>query len=399
MNNVIVKLKQGRERPVAHGHPWVFSVAIAEIAGKAGVGDVADVVAHSGEWLARGLIHPDAALSVRLYTRQQDQALDAAFFAARAEKALAFRDQLFGDAETRQNTNSYRLIYSESDGLSGLIVDRYADVLSVQVSAKALLPFLDGILKCVKDRTGIERVHVVADEDAVERETLDASALPALPQDAPPVRIRESGFTFDVDLQSGQKTGFFLDQRVNRVRVASYARGRRVLSAYCYTGAFEVHAAAGGAAKVLGVDRSEAALDRARANVSLNRSAAPVEYLKADVPDALRRFRDTGDTFDMIILDPPRFVANRSQVEKGLRAYKDINLLAMKLLTPGGILASFSCSGQVSAADFKTMIGWSSVDAGRSVRIIETLGQPPDHPVLAVFPESEYLKGVICQVE
>jgi 23S rRNA (cytosine1962-C5)-methyltransferase len=172
-----------------------------------------------------------------------------------------------------------------------------------------------------------------------------------------------------------------------------------VLSAYCYTGAFEVNAAAAGATKILGVDRSEAALIRARENQALNRAGVPVEYLKADVPDALRRFRNAGETFDLIILDPPRFVANRSQIEKGLRAYKDINLLAMKLLTPGGILVSFSCSGQVSATDFKTMIGWSSVDAGRNVKIMETLGQPPDHPVLAVFPESEYLKGVICQVE
>ena len=399
MSNVTVKLKLGRERPVAHGHPWVFSGAVAEIAGKAAVGAVADVVAHNGEWLARGLIHPDASLSVRIYTRQQDQPLDAAFFAALTEKALVYREQLFGDSETRQNTNSYRLIYSESDGLSGLIVDRYADVLSVQVSAKALMPFLDGILKCVKDRTGIEKLHVAADEDSVEREKLDASALPVLPQDSPPVRIRENGFTFDVDLRSGQKTGYFLDQRVNRRRVASYALGRRVLSAYCYTGGFEVNAAAAGATKILGVDRSEGALVRARENVALNRSSVPVEYLKTDVPDALRRFRDTGDTFDMIILDPPRFVANRAQVEKGLRAYKDINLLAMKLLTPGGILASFSCSGQVSATDFKTMIGWSSVDAGRNVKIMETLSQPPDHPVLAVFPESEYLKGVLCQVE
>lgn len=399
MKSVAVKLKQGRERPVVHGHPWIFSGAIAEIQGNAVVGDVADVIAHGGEWLARGLIHPDAALSVRLYTRQKDQALDEAFFAERVEKALAFRGQLFGEPRAQQDTNAYRLIYSESDGLSGLIVDRYADVLSVQVSSKALVPFLDGILKRVMERTGVSRIHIAADEDSVEREKLDVSAWPgALPPDSPPVRIRESGFSFDVDLSSGQKTGFFLDQRMNRRRVASYASGRRVLSAYCYTGGFEIHAAAAGAAKILGVDRSEGALARARENVALNRAETPVEYLKADVPDALRRFRDAGETFDMIILDPPRFVANRAQVEKGLRAYKDINLLAVKLLTPGGILASFSCSGQVTAADFKTMIGWSSVDAGRDVKIIETLSQPPDHPVLAVFPESEYLKGVICQV-
>ena len=400
MNHVIVHLKSGRERPIAHGHPWVFSGAVARVEGAATIGAVADVVAHNGEWLARGLIHPEATLTVRLYTRRQDQSLDASFFAARVESALAFREQIFGDSQASQSTNAYRLIYSESDGLSGLVVDRYAEVLSVQLSARALLPFLDGILERVRERTGIRQIHVAADEDSVEREKLDPSSLPGtLPPGSPPVRIRESGFSFDVDLWSGQKTGFFLDQRLNRLRVASYARGRRVLSAYCYTGAFEVHAAAAGATQILGIDRSEPALVRARENLSLNRSEIPVEYLKADVPDALRRFRDAGSRFDMIILDPPRFVANRAQVEKGLRAYNDINLLAMKLLTPGGILASFSCSGQISVADFKTMIGWSSVDAGRPVKIIETLSQPPDHPVLAVFPESEYLKGVICQIE
>jgi 23S rRNA (cytosine1962-C5)-methyltransferase len=400
MNPVTVRLKKNRERPVAHRHPWVFSGAIEEVAGEAKVGSVTDVVAHDGEWLARGLIHPDAALVVRLYTHRRDQALDAAFFAGRVERALAFREHIFSDADIRQTTNAFRLIYSESDGLSGLVVDRYANVLSVQVSAKAILPFLDGILKCLKERTRIDGLHVVADENSVEREKLDSSALPAaLPADSPPIRIRENGFMFDIDLPSGQKTGFFLDQRVNRQRVASYARGRRVLSAYCYTGAFEIHAAAAGATEILGVDRSEGALMRARENCALNRAGVSVEYLKADVPDALRRFRDAGETFDLIILDPPRFVANRAQIEKGLRAYKDINLLAMKLLTPGGILASFSCSGQVSAADFKTMIGWSSVDARRDVKIMETLSQPPDHPVLAVFPESDYLKGVICQVD
>lgn len=395
MEPVVIRLKRGRERPFVHGHPWVFSGAVDEFQGDPVVGSAAEVVAHDGAWLARGLLHPNAALRVRLYTRDQAQPLDDAFFAARVDAACALRERLFTEPE---RTNAYRLVFSESDGLSGLVVDRYADVLSAEVSSAALVPFLPNILGRLAERAGTQRIRVAASDDAVEREQLDPAALPVSSAPAQ-VRIVENGFRFDVDLRSGQKTGFFLDQRMNRVRVASYARGRKMLSAYCYTGGFEVCAAAGGAAKIVGVDRSEDALARAKAHHALNRTTAPVEYLKADVPDALRRFRDAGETFDLVVLDPPRFVANRAQMEKGLRAYKDINLLAMKLLAPSGILATFSCSGQVSAEDFKTMVGWASVDAGRTVRILETLGQPPDHPVLAVFPESEYLKGLICCVE
>ena len=394
-SQAVVRLKRGRDRPVLRGHPWIFSGAVEEIRGEPTVGAVVDVLSDGGTWLARGLVHPEAALTVRIYTWKQDEAIDAGFFARRIDAAVAFREQLFGDSDP--GTNAYRLVFSESDGISGIIVDRYADVLAVQLSAKVLQPYLEGILDHLAKRTGIDKVHVVADEDSVEREKLEPAGLPSsLSPGGQIVRIRESGFSFDVDLGSGQKTGFFLDQRLNRRRVAAYAKGRRVLSAYCYTGAFEIHAAAGGATKIVGIDRSESALVRAREHHQLNGTTVPAEYTRAEVPDALRRFRDAGETFDMIILDPPRFVANRAQLEKGLRAYKDINLLAMKLLSPGGILVSFSCSGQVSSEDFKTMIGWASVDAGRTALITETLTQPPDHPVLAVFPESEYLKGVVC---
>ncbi len=401
MSNATVKvrLKKGRERPVLRGHPWVFSGAVESVEGDVAVGAVADVAAHDGTWLARGLLHPEAALRVRVYTRRADQALDDAFFAARLDEAVALRERLFADAGEGERTDAYRLVYSESDGLSGLIVDRYADALAVQVSSRALLPRLDALLAHLSARTGARRVHMAVEDDAIMREGMDPAEMRTdFPEGAPPVRIRESGFQFDVDFQAGQKTGFFLDQRVNRRRVAAYARGRSVLSAYCYTGAFEVHAAGAGAKQILGMDRSEAAIRRAEEHHRLNGTTAEVEYMKADVPEALRRFRDAGRSFDLIILDPPRFVANQAQLEKGLRAYKDINLLAMKLLTPCGILATFSCSGQVSAEQFATMVGWASVDAGVHVRILETLGQPPDHPVLAVFPESAYLKGLICCV-
>ena len=395
--SITIRLKPGREKPVLHGHPWVFSGAVAEIEGDRSTGPVAEVVSADGAWLARGLVQPASALVVRICTREANEAIDASFFAARIDRAIAFREQLFREVE---DTDSYRLIYSEADGLSGLIVDRYADVLAVQVGTPALIPFLKDIQEQLVKRTGLKQIVVAAEEDAVKREGLNPAALTSsFPAGEGPVRIRESGFQFDVDLQSGQKTGFFLDQRINRRRVAAWAVGRRVLSAYCYTGAFEVHAAAAGATEIVGLDRSELAIKRAEEHHALNGTRVPVKYMKADVGDHLRRMRDANEHFDMIILDPPRFVSSRAQMEKGMRAYKDINLLAMKLLTPGGILATFSCSGQVQMADFRTMIGWASVDAGREVKILETLGQPPDHPVLAVFTESEYLKGLICKVE
>lgn len=399
MNPVIVRLKHGREKPVLHGHPWIFSGAIGAVEGDAERPVAAEVTAANGDWLARGLYHPGAALAVRLYSWREDEPLDPALFASRIDRAMELRRRLFGDPATQERTNAWRLVFSESDGLSGLIVDRYADRLAVQVGAAGLVPFLDGMLERLRERTGLDQVVVRCEDDAAEREGLDPAGPPFTQGAVAPVRIRENGLLFDVDLGTGQKTGFFLDQRVNRQRVAAYARGCRVLSGYCYTGAFEVYAAAAGASAIVGVDRSESALARAQEHHRLNGTKAGTEYVRGDVPEYLRRCRDAGQTFEMIILDPPRFVSSRAQMEKGMRAYKDINLLAMKLLAPGGILATFSCSGQVSAEDFKRMIGWSAADAGRPVRILESLGQPPDHPVLAAFPEAEYLKGLVCSVE
>lgn len=394
---VTIRLKPGRERPVLRGHPWIFSGAVESVSGDAVTGAPVEVVGHDGTWLARGLLNPGAMLRVRLYTREAGQALEAPFFNNRVDAALVMRENLFRSAGDR--TNAWRLIFSESDGLSGLIVDRYADVLSVQVGAAALAPYLGLILDHLAERTGC-LVHLRVETDDVKREGVDLGRLTSLRSDeGGRVLIRENGLTFTVDIASGQKTGFFLDQRENRARVAAYARGRRLLSAYCYTGAFEVYAAAAGAAAITGVDRSEPALELAREHHRMNGTTAPTEYLRADVPEALRRYRDAGAQFDLIVLDPPRFVAGHAQLEKGLRAYKDINLLALKLLTPGGILATFSCSGLVLPDMFRTMLGWAEADSGRRVRILDRLTQPADHPGLTCFPESEYLKGLICYVE
>lgn len=392
---VTVKLQPGREKQIGGGHPWVFSGAIGEIDGPAILGAIADVHAADGRWLGRGLLHPGSAVRVRIYAHHQNQLLDEAFFAGKIDQALELRRRLPATPNAGEN-NAQRLIFSESDGLSGLIVDRYADVLSIQINAGVLVPRLEFLLKHLKARTGVDQCVLTCDEDAVRREQIDPAVLQSLCSPGVDiVRIKENGFDFNVDLREGQKTGFFMDQRVNRRRVAAYCAGRRMLSAYCYTGAFEVYAAAAGATEIIGIDRSEPALERAREHHRLNNSSIPVEYLRADAPECLRSFRDSGRTFDLIILDPPRFVFNQTQKEKGLRAYKDINLFAMKLLTAGGILATFSCSGLVPLHDFKTMLAWAARDAGRNARILEVLTQPSDHPVLTNFPESEYLKGLI----
>jgi len=395
-----VRIGHGREKPVLQGQPWIFSGAIEKWEGTPAVGAVTDVFAANGMWLARGLASPQSALAVRLYTWQRDQPLDDAFFAAAVARAVTARRALPGYGEGQDaTTNSWRLVFSEADGLSGLIVDRYADTLAVQIGTAALAPFVPGIIAELRRLTGAQAARVTEAEDEIVRGGLAAGTFAAL-GDTPtaPVRIRENGLLFDVDLSGGQKTGYFLDQRENRRRVAAWARGRRMLSGYCYTGAFEVAAAAAGATDILAYDRSAAALAQAQAHHVLNNLSVPVTYERAEVPEALRKLRDAGRQFDLIVLDPPKFVLNRSQMEKGLRAYKDINLLAIKLLAPGGVLATFSCSGQVTPADFRMMLGWAAIDAHRPLQIVETLGQPPDHPVLAVFPDSEYLKGAICRV-
>jgi 23S rRNA (cytosine1962-C5)-methyltransferase len=392
-----VILKRGRDKSVRHGHPWVFSGAVEQWKGGGEDGVVA-VLADGGAWLGWGLGVPGASLAVRLYSRDRGDVLGAEFFRRRLDRALALRERCFSGR--KDGTNACRLVYAEADGVSGFIADRYADVLSIQVSAKALVPFLADMVGFLKERTGCRRVCIVPTPDAADREGLDAEQLRPLGTDAAvSTEIVENGFRFRVHCGAGQKTGYFLDQRENRMRVAAWAGGRSVLSAYCYTGGFDVPAAAAGATSILGLDRSEAALEMARDNLRLNGSACPAEYRRADVPSAMRAMVKEHRRFGLIVLDPPRLVAASSQKEKGMRAYKDVNRLAMALLEPGGILASFSCSGLVSAADLKMAIGWAAVDTGRDVRIVETLGQPADHPVLAVFPESEYLKGVIAFVD
>ncbi len=392
-----VRLKPGREKQIVRGSAWVFSGAIEEVNGAGPAGEPADVFDVEGEWLGRGLWHPEADMAVRMFTLDPREALDEAFFRGRIRRAVEMRHRLFGRPVDWIATTAYRMAFSEADGLSGLIADQYADMVALQVGGKVWEPWLPAVIDELKAATGATGVVVRADGDAVKREGLAEQ----LGGDAAPdaVTIRENGFLFEAGLSGGQKTGFYLDQRDNRRKVAAYAKGRDVLSAYCYTGAFEVCAAHAGAKSVCGWDSSESALAQARRHHELNPSGVPAEYEAADVPHRLRAARDRRESWDLIILDPPRMVMRREGLEKGLRAYKDVNLLAMKLLRPGGILATFSCSGLVDMADFRKMVGWAAHDSGKRVRILETLGQPADHPIPVEAPECEYLKGLVCVVD
>lgn len=392
-NSVVVRLHPGREKPLQRGSPWIYSGAIAAVEGTGSAGAVAEVMTADGQWVGRGLYQPGTNPAVRLLTTHPAEVLDETLIRRRIQNAVRLRHQCFGSPPTWNQTNAYRMIFSEADGLPGLIADQYAQAVVLQFDSEVWRPWVPVLAAELKTATGAQEVFPRAADETAGK---DGAAMGAEPPRPRPVAFLENGFHFEADLASGQKTGFYLDQRDNRRRVAAYARGRDVLSAYCYTGAFEVAAARAGARTIRGWDSSAPALAQARRHHGLNPTGAAVEYETVSVPQRLRQARDRGESWDLIILDPPRLVTSRGGLEKGLRAYKDINLLAIKLLRPGGILATFSCSGWVDRETFRRMLGWAAHDAGRPLRILETLGQPPDHPIPIGMPECEYLKGFIC---
>ena len=389
-----VFLKPGKEKPVRNAHPWVFSGAIARVEGGPRDGDVVDVADAGGAFLARGLYNRHSQLTVRLFTWDEGATLDGRWLRERVAQALAWRQR-----SCPPDTNAYRVVFSEADGVPGLIVDRYADVLTVQFSTLGLerrkAEVVEALVDVLRPRAIVER----ADAESREREGLTAREGTLWGEPPREIEMREAGLRFVVDLGGGQKTGFYLDQRVNRARVAAYCGGARVLNAFAYTGAFAVYAARAGAEQVVNVDTSAEALALAQRHLALNGFDRPQdEYLVGDVFQVLRTYRDRGETFDLIILDPPKFAHSAGQVERATRGYKDINLQALRLLRPDGILATFSCSGLVSADLFQKIVFGASVDAHRPAQIVERLTQAPDHPVRLSFPESEYLKGLLCRV-
>ena len=389
-----ILLKPGRERTVMQRHPWVFSGAIAQLQGTPEPGETVAVRAPQGDFLAYAAYSPAAKIAARIWSWDEGEGIDADFFRRRLEQALALRRAVIPEGET----NAMRLIHGESDGLPGLVVDRYDQLLVVQILSAGAERWRDVLVEQLVDLTGISQVYERSDVEArrleqmPEREGfLHGQAMPDS------LAIRENGLEFLVDVAHGQKTGFYLDQRPNRMRLRQLSAGRDVLNCFCYTGAFSVYALAGGARSVLSVDSSAEALALARDNVSRNGlDGAHVSWQEADVFKALRAFRDEGRSFDLIVLDPPKFAATAAQVERAARGYKDINLLAFKLLRPGGLLFTFSCSGGISNELFQKIVAGAALDAGVEAEIVEHLAQGADHPVALNFPEGAYLKGLIC---
>lgn len=393
-----LSLKLGREKSLLRRHPWIFSGAVARLEGDPQPGETVDVCAADGRWLARAACSPRSQICARVWTFAEDETITPDFFRSRLARALTARNLL---SNLQSPVSAVRLVNAESDFLPGLIVDRYADWLVCQ--------FLSAGAEKWKREIVAALGELVPNAGIYERSDVDVRAKEGLPPvtgvlaGAPPpelVEIEESGCRFLVDVQRGHKTGFYLDQRNNRALLAGYASGREVLNAFAYTGSFGVLALRGGAAHVTNLDSSAAALELARRNIELNGfDKIRITHHLGDAFAVLRQYRDARRQFDLIVLDPPKFAESQRQVERAARGYKDINLLAFKLLRPGGLLFTFSCSGAIEPALFQKIVADAAVDAGCEAQILQRMTQAADHPVALSFPEGEYLKGLVCRVE
>jgi 23S rRNA (cytosine1962-C5)-methyltransferase len=386
----IIRLREGKERSLLRHHPWVFQGSIER--GKADPGETVRVESAEGQFLCWGAFSPSSMIRVRAWTFDEAERVDHAFFKRRIARALALRARL------PIASDGVRLVHGEADGLPGLIVDRYGDVLSAQFLSAGMERWREALADLLLAATGCTRLYERSDSGVRALEGLEPRA-GWLRGDGPTdLVIREHDWRLNLDVAEGHKTGFYLDQRDNRAQFAQWVRHfglQRVLNCYCYTGGFSVAALAGGAQQVVSVDSSAPALDKARANVALNGfDAARHEALDADVNAFLRQQLQAGATFDAIVLDPPKFAPTASHAERAARAYKDINRLALKLLAPGGLLLTFSCSGGVGAELFHKIVAGAAADAGVDGAILQRLEGAPDHPTTLVFPEGEYLKGL-----
>ena len=394
----VLTLHPGKEKSLLRRHPWIFSGAVARLDGRARPGDTVDVVSADGRPLARAAWSPASQIRARVWSFDAEEVIDHGFFKRRVAAAVARRAAL----PELAGQQGLRLIHAESDGLPGIIADRYGDTVVLQLSTTGAEKWRGAIADSLLKATACARIY--------ERSDLDLRGLEGLEPvtgwlhgaaSSEELVIEENGVRMEVDIIGGHKTGFYLDQRDNRRRVAEIARDRRVLNCFCYTGGFSLQALAGGAREAVSLDSSGPALATARRNLALNPQldASRAIWLEADVFGELRSLRAAGERYDLIILDPPKFAHTAAQAERAARAYKDINLLGLQLLAPGGLLMTYSCSGGIGAELFRKIVAGAALDAGRNARIVQQLHGAADHPVDLAFPEGEYLKGLLLQVD
>lgn len=402
-----VTLKPSKEKSLLRRHPWVYANAIERVEGKPALGATVIVRAHDGRFLARAAYSPHSQIRLRVWSFDEAEPIDHAFFKRRVQRAVAHRQAFVRD------TGAVRLIFGEADGLPGLIVDHYVEdvtgdlsggagrgQLVCQFMAAGVEAWKEAIVAALVGATGCPHVYERSDVSIREKEGLPQTT-GVLAGDAPPDTLitRENGVRYHVDVRSGHKTGFYVDQRDNRALVQAYAAGRDVLNCFCYTGGFSLAALGGGARRVVSIDSSGEALALARANVEVNGfDAERAQWLDADAFRTLRSLVDEGERFDLVVLDPPKFAPAREHVDRAARAYKDINLSGFKLLRPGGLLFTYSCSGAIDAELFQKIVAGAAADARVDARILKRLGAGLDHPLLAAFPEGEYLKGLLLQI-
>ena len=389
-------LKKGKEKAVLHHHPWVFSGAIENVKGKPANGDIVRLINAKGDFMAYGFYNDQSRVALRLLEWDENVVVDDNWFKEKVATAVNSRAGILADGIT----NTCRLIFSESDYLPGLIVDKYADHLAVQILTSGIEKVMPVIIDELQRLLNPESIFDKSDASSRENEGLQTSNI-ALTLNSPPenVEVKENNIIYNINIAEGQKSGFYCDQRDNRKILASYAKGKKVLDCFSYTGGFTLNSLQSGASSVTSVDSSALAIETLKENIKLNKlDAAKHIAIQSDVNKQLRAFREQDERFDIIILDPPKYAPSRSALDRASRAYKDLNRLAMLLLNEGGLLATYSCSGAMNMETFKQVLAWAALDAGKQVQFIHQFCQPEDHPVRASFPEGEYLKGLLCRV-
>jgi 23S rRNA (cytosine1962-C5)-methyltransferase len=391
-----VFIKAGREKSLLHRHPWIFSGAVRNVEGGMKSGQTVDVLSHRGDLLARGAYSPHSQITVRIWSFGPEERIGPVFFHRRLERSIRSRRIVLRN----HDVTAYRLVNAESDGLPGVIVDRYGDFLVCQFLSAGAEYWKREILSQLRELVPHRGLYERSDLDVREKEGLRPSSGLLCGQEPPDLmEIQEGPVRFCVDIRHGHKTGFYLDQRENRSRIPGFCEDAEVLNCFSYTGGFGVWALKYGAARVTNVESSPRVMQLCNRNFEINDvDMRMVENMEGDAFKVLRRYCDTRRQFDLIVLDPPKFAASRNQLDRASRAYKDINMLAFKLLKPDGVLFTFSCSGAVDADLFQKIVAGAAVDARIDGQILERLSQASDHATGLNFSEGTYLKGLVCRV-